>query len=360
MEAAWHRVPGGTGRVAVDLANALSRRNDIEIEGVAAWHLNPPSQNYQPSIDVQRLRCPRPLLYECWARSPRPRLKSAKHHLVHSTTIVVPPPGDVPMVVNVHDLAFRRFPERFPKRSRKLFERSWQRVLERADAVLCPSAATSADLLAAGLDAHRLHLVPLGHDPLNVSPEALLETREQFGVQGKFVLAVGTLEPRKNIPTLIEAFNNIAPSHDVELVLAGPIGWGVTPEELLASLDEAAKNKIRIIGEVTTAQLAALYTDASAFCYPSLLEGFGLPVLEAMSYNTPVVTSKGTATEEVAGDAALMVDPASVDEVSDALDFLLTSESEAQKLADRGYQRSKTFSWDATAAATVDVYRKLT
>ena len=96
-------------------------------------------------------------------------------------------------------------------------------------------------------------------------------------------------------------------------------------------MDEAAKNKIRIIGEVTTAQLAALYTDASAFCYPSLLEGFGLPVLEAMSYNTPVVTSKGTATEEVAGDAALMVDPASVDEVSDALDFLLTSESEAQK-----------------------------
>ncbi|HBU41034.1 MAG TPA: glycosyltransferase family 1 protein, partial [Acidimicrobiaceae bacterium] len=155
-------------------------------------------------------------------------------------------------------------------------------------------------------------------------------------------------------------FNNIAPSHDVELVLAGPLGWGVAPEELLASLDEAAKNKIRIIGEVTAAQLAALYTDASAFCYPSLLEGFGLPVLEAMSYNTPVVTSKGTATEEVAGDAALMVDPASVDEVSDALDFLLTSESEAQKLADRGYQRNKTFSWDATAAATVDVYRKLT
>ena len=359
MEAAWHRVPGGTGRVAVDLANALSRRNDIEIEGVAAWHLNPPSQNYQPSIDVQRLRCPRPLLYECWARSPRPRLKSTKHHLVHSTTIVVPPPGDVPMVVNVHDLAFRRFPERFPKRSRKLFERSWQRVLERADAVLCPSAATSADLLAAGLDAHRLHLVPLGHDPLNVSPEALLETREQVGVQGKFVLAVGTLEPRKNIPTLIEAFNNIAPSHDVELVLAGPIGWGVTPEELLASLDEAAKNKIRIIGEVTTAQLAAL-TRRLSFLLSQPARRIRSTGAGSMSYNTPAVTSKGTATEEVAGDAALMVDPASVDEVSDALDFLLTSESEAQKLADRGYQRSKTFSWDATAAATVDVYRKLT
>ena len=359
MEAAWHRIPGGTGRVAVELANALSRRDDIEIEGVSAWHFNQPSVNYQPSIDVRRLLWPRPLLYESWTRSPIPRLKTANHHLVHSTTVVAPPPGAAPMVVNVHDLAFRRFPERFPKRSRKLFERSWQRVLDRADAVLCPSAATSADLLAAGLDAHRLHLVPLGHDPLTVSPEALLQIREQIGVQGKFILAVGTLEPRKNIPTLIKAFNNLASSHDVELVLAGPIGWGVTPEDLMGSLDKTVRNRIRIVGEVSTPQLAALYTEASAFCYPSLLEGFGLPVLEAMSYSTPVVTSKGTATEEVAGDAALMVDPASVHEVSEALDFLLTSESEADEIANRGYQRSKTFSWDATAAATVDVYRKL-
>ena len=124
MEAAWHRIPGGTGRVAVELANALSRRNDIEIEGVSAWHFNQPSVNYQPAIDVRRLLWPRPLLYESWTRSSIPRLKTANHHLVHSTTVVAPPPGAAPMVVNVHDLAFRRFPERFPKRSRKLFERS--------------------------------------------------------------------------------------------------------------------------------------------------------------------------------------------------------------------------------------------
>ena len=359
MEAAWHRVPGGTGRVAIDLASALSRRTDVEIKGLAAWHLNQPSPNYQPSIEVQRLLWPRPVLYECWSRILRPKLKTEGHHLIHSTTIVAPPPGAAPMVVSVHDLAFRRFPERFPKRSRKLFERCWQRVLERADAVLCPSAATSADLLAAGLDADRLHLVPLGHDPLSVSTEALREARDQIGVQGKFVLAVGTLEPRKNIPTLIQAFSNIASSHDAELVLVGPIGWGITPQELLNSLDEPIKERIRIVGEVTRPQLAALYTEASAFCYPSLLEGFGLPVLEAMSYSTPVVTSKGTATEEVAGDAALMVDPTSVYEVSEALELLLSSESDAHKIANRGYERSKMFSWDATASATVNVYRKL-
>jgi len=263
------------------------------------------------------------------------------------------------LVVNVHDLAFRRFPERFPKRSRRLFERAWQRVLERADAVLCPSAATSADLLAAGLDAHRLHLVSLGHDPLAVTAEAAAKVRQQLGVKGRFILAAGTLEPRKNIPTLIEAFSNIASTNDMQLVLAGPAGWGITPEELLRPLDELTKKRVRIIGEVTAPQLAALYTEASAFCYPSLLEGFGLPVLEAMSYGTPVVTSKGTATEEVAGEAALKVDPTSVNEVSDALEFLITSETEAQELADRGYERSKLFRWDTTANATVDVYRKL-
>lgn len=359
MEAAWHRLPGGTGRVAVDLAAALSRRDDIEVEGISAWHLSQPSVNYQPSIDVRKLPLPRPLLYEAWTRSPMPRLNATEHHIVHSTTIVAPPSSAAPLVVNVHDLAFRRFPERFPKRSRRLFERAWQRVLERADAVLCPSAATSADLLAAGLDAHRLHLVPLGHDPLAVTAEAAQKVRQQFGLKGGFILAAGTLEPRKNIPTLIEAFNNIASISDEQLVLAGPTGWGITPEELLKPLDERTKKRVRIIGEVTAPQLAALYTEASAFCYPSLLEGFGLPVLEAMSYGTPVVTSKGTATEEVVGEAALKVDPTSVNEVSDALKFLLTNEIEARELANRGYERSKLFRWDTTAAATIDVYRKL-
>ena len=129
MEAAWHTVPGGTGRVAVDLAEALSQRDDIAIRGVSAWHIRQPTQNFRPTIDIARLPLPRPLLYETWSRMSFPQLKTRNDSIIHSTTIVAPPPGKSPLVVSVHDLAFRRFPERFPLRARRLFERSWQQVL---------------------------------------------------------------------------------------------------------------------------------------------------------------------------------------------------------------------------------------
>ena len=359
MEAAWHPVPGGTGRVSVDLARALSQRADTRVRGIAACHVTQPSADFRPSIDVTKLLLPRPLLYEAWSRTSVPRLNTSDHDIIHSTTIISPPASNKPLVVSVHDLAFRRFPERFPQRARRLFDRSWKRVLERADAVVCPSAATSADLLAAGLDADRLHLVPLGHEPQIVSAQAALQVRQKFGVDGDFILAAGTLEPRKNIPALIEAFSEIAQKTDTQLVLAGPTGWGTTVEELLGPVDNVTKARISITGEITTAELAALYTEATVFCYPSLLEGFGLPVLEAMSYRTPVVTSKGTSTEEVAGDAAVMVNPNSVIEISEALARLVIDKSAAREIGDAGYQRSKLFTWDKAASATVDIYRKL-
>ncbi|MBQ29297.1 MAG: glycosyl transferase family 1 [Acidimicrobiaceae bacterium] len=359
MEAAWHPVPGGTGRVTVDLASALSRRSDIEVQGLSAWHRRPAPPDFSPTISVRKLKLPRPLLYEAWSRAPIPRLSVKGHDIVHSTTIVPPPASKAPLVVSVHDLAFRRFPERFPGRARRLFERSWRRVLERADAVLCPSAATSADLRAGGLAADRLHLVPLGHDPRPVTKEAGLQARQRFGIDGSFVLAAGTLEPRKNIPTLIDAFARIASATNTQLVLAGPTGWGITPQELLHPLDTDTKNRVVITGAVTIDELAALYSEATVFCYPSLLEGFGLPVLEAMSYRTPVVTSKGTSTEEVAGDAALAIDPNSVGDLADALRTVLTDHHVARELAQRGFERSTAFSWDRAASATVAVYRSL-
>ena len=162
VEAAWHHVPGGTARVALDLASALQERPDIQVQGLAAMHRKKAPRDWSPSIDVTHHRLPRLLLYESWSRSPWPKAKcSNSADIIHSTTIITPPAGAIPLVVNVHDLAFRQFPDRFPKRARRLFERSWKRVLERADAVLSPSQATSDDLTAGGLDSDKLHLVPL-------------------------------------------------------------------------------------------------------------------------------------------------------------------------------------------------------
>ena len=147
------------------------------------------------------------------------------------------------------------------------------------------------------------------------------------------------------------------PSGTVEI--GGPTGWGITPQELLHPLDTDTKNRVVITGAGTIDELAALYSEATVFCYPSLLEGFGLPVLEAMSYRTPVVTSKGTSTEEVAGDAALAIDPNSAGDLADALRVVLSDRRFARELAQRGYERSSAFSWDSAASATVGVYRSL-
>ena len=360
MEAAWHSIPGGTARVAIDLAAALDRRSDVTVRGVAARHRAAPDPDWQPPVQTDHHRLPRALLYESWSRWSWPALRgSAEADIVHSTTVVVPPKSAAPLVVSVHDLAFRRHPERFPSRARRLYERSWRRILERADAVLCPSVSTSADLRAGGLDADRLHLVPLGHDPLEVTAEQRAAVRRRFGLDEPFVLATGTLEPRKNIPTLVEAFATVARERDVRLVLAGPEGWGANAEQLLAPLEPSIRERAVVTGAVPKAELAALYSEAAVFCYPSLLEGFGLPVLEAMSYGAPVVTSQGTATEEVAGDAALMIDPRSAGQLGAAMCRVLDDEDLAGRLVEAGLARSREFSWDRVADATVDVYTSL-
>ncbi|MDG2111571.1 MAG: glycosyltransferase family 1 protein, partial [Actinomycetota bacterium] len=221
------------------------------------------------------------------------------------------------------------------------------------------SVATSADLRAGGLDVDRLYLVPLGHVPIDVDSEQRAAVRERFGLSEPFVLATGTLEPRKYIPPLIDAFNSVARGREVRLVLAGPEGWGASAEQLLAPLDPSIRERVVVTGEVPKAELAALYSEAAAFCYPSLLEGFGLPVLEAMSYGAPVVTSQGTATEEVAGDAAIMIDPRSSADLGAALCRVLDDGDLAGRLVEAGLQRSRDFSWDSVGQATVDVYSSL-
>jgi glycosyltransferase involved in cell wall biosynthesis len=204
-----------------------------------------------------------------------------------------------------------------------------------------------------------LHLVPLGHNPIGVSEIVQASTSKKFDIGDQFILAAGTLEPRKNIPNLLKAFEKIVYETESQLVLAGPIGWGVSLSELLGSVSKATQDKIIVTGAVTREELAALYSRANAFCYPSFLEGFGLPVLEAMSYGAPVVTSKDRSTEEVSGVAALTVDPLSVSEIAEALRLVLTDTSVAKELGELGRARAKLFTWEATAASTVEVYRRL-
>ncbi len=193
----------------------------------------------------------------------------------------------------------------------------------------------------------RRELIELLHVPeekIRVVPNGVDDefTRDGPAADGDYVLAVGTLEPRKNLPSLVEA----ARRSQVELRVVGARGWGGV---------EVEGNGVRWLGEVSDAELARLYRGARCVAYPSLYEGFGIPVLEAMACGTPVVTSRGTAMEEVADGAAVLVDPNDSAELAAGIE---RAAAQRDELVARGLERARAFRWDAIADATVAVYRE--
>jgi glycosyltransferase involved in cell wall biosynthesis len=222
----------------------------------------------------------------------------------------------------------------------------------RADRILCPSEATRRDLAAAGFNEDRLTVVPLGVEPSHVDPDRPAALRAARGLDGPFVLWVGTVEPRKNLPALAEAMQLIP---DVPLVVVGPTGWRADREAVLAQLGD----RVHLVGPVGETDKQAWYAAADVFCYPSLLEGFGLPVAEAMARGTPVVTAAGTATEEVAAGAALVVDPTDPAALAEAIASLLADQRLSARLVEAGRRRAAELTWPAAARATAEVYREV-
>ena len=240
-----------------------------------------------------------------------------------------------PVVVTVHDLAVFRHPEAFNRWTRTYSPRVVPRVLRAARCVIAVSEFTRRELVELlGLPDEKIHVVP------NAVEEEF--TRDGPAADGDYVLAVGTLEPRKNLARLVEA----ARRSDVELRVVGARGWGGV---------EVAGNGVRWLGEVSDRELARLYRGALCVAYPSLYEGFGIPVLEAMACGVPVVTTRGTAMEEVADGAAILVDALDPAEIADGIE---RASAERERLVARGLERARSFRWDAIAAATVDVYRR--
>ena len=179
--------------------------------------------------------------------------------------------------------------------------------------------------------------------------------RARYGLKRPFIFALGTIEPRKNIPTLLAAFDSLPPSlrEHFELVLAGPMGW--------ADGDTTARIRntttARYLGYIPEPDLAPLTAAAAIFAYPSLYEGFGLPILEAMACGTPVVTANVTAMPEIAGDAALLVDPTSVEQIASAMEQIVSDSALRQQLRRKGLARSAEFSWARTAARVYELIK---
>lgn len=356
LEQCWHRVPGGTATAALEVARHLAAQPDVDVVGVAARHPQPPQASWAPPVPVRHLPLPRVALYEAWhgLRAPDVQRVTGPVDVIHATGVAVPP-RRAPLVVTVHDLAFLADPSRYTRHGMRFFLRALALTRRDADIVLCSSQATRRDCEGAGLDPARLRVVPLGVRGRPASAEAVARVRARHDLTRPYVLWVGTAEPRKNLPVVVDAFRRLHRA-DLDLVLVGPPGWHVDLAELVRPLGERA----RLLGFLPTDELDAVTAGASVFCYPSLMEGFGLPVADALVQGTPVVTSMGTATEEVVtGGAGLAVDPHDPAAVADAVAQILGDEALAASLVAAGRRRAAELTWERTAELTLSAYHEV-
>lgn len=339
---------------ALGMARALKDDPGIDVVGVAARHLRRPAPEWTPPVEVFELPLPRVALYEAWHRFRRPRVQVAtgRVDVIHATTAATPPKS-APLVITVHDLAWRRDPSHFTSRGLSFFRRGLEVALRDADLVLCPSTATMHDCIDAGWPEERLRLVPLGIDVRRTTESDLATARSRYELKRDYLLWTGTIEPRKNLTTLLEAYRSL--DADLDLVLCGPRGWNEDLDALVAPVRE----RLHVLGFVPGDDLRALYAGARVFCWPSLTEGFGFPVLEAMAQGTPVVTSLGTSTEEIAGDAAIVVDPRDPGALAHEVERILGDDALAAKLSDAGRARAAEYTWERTARGVASAYAEV-
>lgn len=263
-------------------------------------------------------------------------------------------------VVTVHDLFPLTHPTMYPPEEVRGFEAGVRPSVERADAILVISTYTGQVVQDRfRIPPERIHCTPMGvHERFRPpeDPEAAATVAAHYGIRRPYLLYVGTLEPRKNLPRLVEAFGRAARGEVREhtLVLAGkPCRDEAAIRSAVARLDPNVR--VMLPGYVATEDLPALYGAATAFLFPSLVEGFGIPALEAMASGCPVLTSTAPAVCEVVGGAALTVDPYEVDAIAEGIRRLVEDEGLRESLRTRGLSRAKEFSWDRTAAETLAV-----
>jgi glycosyltransferase involved in cell wall biosynthesis len=349
----------GAGVYAAKLLAALAARDDLEVEAFcapgSAAALAAPGLRLRP---VAAARAGRPARI-AWTQLLAGRAaRAAGADLLHGVHYELPVAARLPQVVTVHDLTLLTHPEWHEAGKVRYFGWAMRRAVAAAARVLCVSATTARDL-AERLDvpAERVDVTPLGTD-LRPAPAERVETvRRRLGLTGPYLLGLGTVEPRKDLPTLVRAFASLAAELPHRLVLAGLAGWGAGPLAAAVAASGVA-DRVLLPGYVPEADKAALLGGADLFVYPSRYEGFGLPVLEAMACGVPVVTTTGGSLPEVAGDAALLVPPGDPGALAAAIAKLAGDPAAHAEVAARGRRRAAGFTWERCAALTAAAYRR--
>jgi glycosyltransferase involved in cell wall biosynthesis len=350
LEQCWHEVPGGSAVAALHLVRHMAEREDIV--GVSARHRQGPPEAFTPPVPVRQLPLPRLAMYESWAwlRWPPVERATGSVDVVYATTVMFPA-AKAPVVVALHDVAFLHEPAHFTSHGARIMRRHLKRIRDQAALVLCSSSATADDAAAFGIDRARLRVVLLGVEVIPTAAVDVGAARARYGLAGPYIAFLGTREPRKNLAGMLAALERLE-STGLVLALMGPSGWG---DDLSRAIERFGP-RVRQLGYVSEPDKRALLAGADVFCYPSVREGFGLPVLEAMAQGTAVVTSKGTSTEEVAGDAAVLVDPNDPHSIADGI---IEARARRAELAQAGGRRAGEFTWQRAATETLDALREV-
>ncbi len=319
----------------------------------------PPASLHAPQVSWQQTRLPtgsapgRIVWEQCIAPI---AVRRAHIDVLFCPVNVVPLATALPSVVTVHDLAFVAHPEAFHASKRRYLNLMTRLSVRRARQVIAVSAHTKADLVRHfGVSPDRITVIPNAADPRfrpADNPDALRAFRAAHHLPERFILFVGTLEPRKNLRRLIEAFIPLAVTDpNLQLVILGASGW-LTSDIAPLVAQHAIADRINFPGYVSDDDLPCWYQAATIFCYPSLYEGFGLPVLEAMACGVPVVTANTSSIPEVTGDAAILIEPTDVTALRSALQTLLDDPARRDALRAAGIARATHYSWDSTVHAT--------
>jgi glycosyltransferase involved in cell wall biosynthesis len=359
---AAERDPMGNGSYVRGLVRALARLDDDT--RYVLYALDPGHAFYaefraHPRVSIRRL-WPRAAL----ARIPLSMALASGRDRLSALHVqyVGPPYHRGALAVTIHDLAFLRIPESFPRAQALRLRWQVRANARRAAVVITGSEYSRRELRDAyGIAENRIRVIPLAADPAfaPVSDGAVIEAaRRKFGIAHRYVLSVGRLNPRKNLIGLVRAFERVRPglAEPVQLVIVGPRDFGVDVLDNAIAASPWAKDILRA-GTVGQEDLRVLLSGATAFAYPSLFEGFGLPPLEAMACGAPVICSNTTSLPEVVGDAAVTFDPSRIDDMAGALQRVLTDGALRADLAARGRARAARFTWRATAQLTLEAYR---
>lgn len=276
--------------------------------------------------------------------------------IFHSWDWLQPPDKNIPIVSTIHDLAILKFPKTAHPKILKAHKKSWRILKERKAHIIAVSHATKKDVIELlEYPNWRVHVVPesLPSEIEAIDREMTEEREERLAIKldlnRPYILFVGVREPRKNLDRLIKAWQPLA--NEIDLLVVGEKGWSQS--------DIGSQPNLRFLGRVTDEELSVLYARAELFAYPSLYEGFGLPILEAFHHGTPVITSDISAMIEVAGNAAELVDPTSIDEIRQAIQKILNENStQQQHRLQRMIIRKQMFNWNKVAQQTITVYNK--